>query len=67
MNGVELNRLGMQHRILRSLSLRLPSLQAPLAVLVQEALVDELKGKTFVNGMVKTRAALEADHSPANN
>lgn len=50
MNGVELNRLGMQHRILRSLSLQLPSLQIPLTVLVQEALASELKGKKCVNG-----------------
>lgn len=50
MNGVELNRLGMQHRILRSLSLRLPSLQNSLTVLVQEALASELNGKGRVDG-----------------
>lgn len=51
MNGVEPNRLGMQHRILRSLTLRLHSLQSPLTFLVQEALGDVLNGKKSLNGI----------------
>ena len=44
MNGVELNQLGMQHRILRSLSLKLPSYIEPLSRLAREALSTELGG-----------------------
>ncbi|KAL9095447.1 MAG: hypothetical protein Q9165_002318 [Trypethelium subeluteriae] len=52
MNGIELNRLGLQHRILRSLTLRLPSYQDPLTTLARQALTNELKGKQLDQGWV---------------
>ena len=40
MNGIELNRLGMQRRILRNLSLRLDGYQQPLVDLITLELQD---------------------------
>jgi hypothetical protein len=43
MNGIELNRLGMQRRILRNLSLRLDSYQQPITELITAELRDALR------------------------
>lgn len=57
MNGVELNRLGLQHRILRGLTLKLPTYQETLTALAQQALERELNktgqldGKTALHGL----------------
>ncbi|KAF2014263.1 cytochrome P450 [Aaosphaeria arxii CBS 175.79] len=42
MNGVELNRLGLQHRILRSLTSNFPRMQDTLGSLARESLTNEL-------------------------
>ena len=49
MNGVELNRLGMQHRILRKLTLSLSALQKPLTKLVCKAFCTEVQAKGRLN------------------
>lgn len=55
MNGVELNRLDLQHRILRSLASNLPSMQSTLTLLANEALSRELDRKVPINGTVDLR------------
>ncbi|CAD6446127.1 07e2d06f-0f1a-4817-b94b-a3839b216dd0 [Sclerotinia trifoliorum] len=54
MNGVELNRLGLQHRILRALSLSLSTYQEPLVCLAQAALAKEIKGGNGMEGWTTT-------------
>jgi len=50
MNGVELNRLDLQHRILRTLSLSLSTYQEALTWLAQAALAKELEGANQAEG-----------------
>lgn len=50
MNGVELHRLRMQHRILRVLTLKLPSLELSLHNLVQQAIASEITGGKAAGG-----------------
>jgi hypothetical protein len=52
MNGIELNRLGMQRRILRNLSLKLDSYQHPLSRLIATELQDAFQtGISTTGGM----------------
>ncbi|KAH7075664.1 cytochrome P450 [Paraphoma chrysanthemicola] len=50
MNGIELNRLGMQRRILRKLSLKLEGYQQPLTNLIATEMRDALSGRTGTTG-----------------
>jgi hypothetical protein len=50
MNGIELNRLGMQRRILRNLSLRLDSYQQPITKLITAELRDALRTGISTSG-----------------
>lgn len=52
MNGVELHRLKMQHRILRVLTLKLPSLELSFHRLVQQAIATEITGGKTAGGKV---------------
>jgi hypothetical protein len=50
MNGVELNRLDLQHRILRILSLSLSTYQEALMYLAQTALAKEIESGNQAEG-----------------
>ena len=50
MNGVELHRLKMQHRILRVLTSTLPSLQLSFQEIVRKAISGEIAGGGDSNG-----------------